>query len=339
MKISLTDCPASLNFGVRGGALLLCCLALLSAGHAQDRGYSGGFKVATRAPNAYGTAGKLLPTRKIASVSQTIRASGDPADIYYPDLPARGAAPRRAFPPVILLQGAEVDRQYYSQFAQELARYGFVIIVPDHVSSIFGSGLFSEMNVITNALAHVQAETTDSHSPLFGIVDASRAGLSGHSFGSATALFALANFCTFPFCNPNEGFQLPPEIKAAALVAGNSGAFDLDTTGTPTALLIGDLDTGLANSRATFETLEPPRAFMLLNDANHYGLNDVDQPPNAQVREGEASQNTPQAITASRFAEWSGLFLRVYLYGDQQARRRIYKSGGDANTTVTGTEN
>jgi predicted dienelactone hydrolase len=318
--------------------LLLSCLALLSAERAQAQGYSTGIDVAPGVANAYGTGDKLLPTRQIVSVSQTIAANGDPADIYFPDLPARGRSPARAFPPVILLQGAQVARQYYSQFAQELARYGFVVIVPDHVSSIFGSGLFSEMNVITNALAHLQAETTDVNSPLYGVVDTTRAGLSGHSFGSATALFALASFCTFPFCDPAEGFQLPPEIEAAALVAGNSGAIDLDTMGIPTALLIGELDTGLEDSQATYATLEPPRAFVLLSDANHYGLNDVDQPPKAQVREGEASQNTPQAITASRFAEWSGLFLRAYLYGDQQARRQVYESGGDANTVVIGVE-
>ena len=339
MKPSLTISRTLGIFSLPSTMLLLSCLVLVHAAPASARGHSTGNYVALGLANAYGTADRLVSTRQIASVSQTVAASGDPAEIYYPDLPMSGAAPARAFPPVILLQGAQVDRQYYSQFAQELARYGFVIIVPDHVSSIFGSGLFAEMNVITNALAHLQAETTDLNSPLYGIVDTTRAGVSGHSFGSAAALFALANFCTFPFCDPSEGFQLPPEIKAAALVAGNSGAVDLDTMGIPTALLIGDLDTGLANSRATYATLEPPRAFVLLSDANHYGLNDVNQPPNAQVREGEASQNTPQAISASRFAQWSGLFLRTYLYGDQQARRQIYESGGDANTSVTGTEN
>jgi dienelactone hydrolase len=276
-----------------------------------------------------------LSTELIASVAQSIAASGDPADLYYPNPPNRNPAATKRFPPVILLQGALVDKQYYSQYAQELARYGFVVIVPNHVSSIFGSGLFAEMNVITDSLAHVYAETQDPESPLYGIVDTTRAGLTGHSFGSATALFALANFCTFPFCAPEEGFQLPAEIKAAALVAGNAGSIVLDTQGVPIALLIGDLDTGLANSKATFERLQPPSAFIEVHGANHYGLNDVAQPPDAAVREGEASQTIPQAITAGRLARWSGLFLRAHLYNDQNAWRQIFRSDGDDYVTVT----
>jgi len=277
----------------------------------------------------------LIPTELIDSVAQAIAASGDPADLYYPNPSNHNPAASKGFAPVILLQGAQVDKQYYSQYAQELARYGFVVIVPNHVSSIFGSGLFAEMNVITDSLAHVYAETQDPESPLYGIVDTTRAGLTGHSFGSAAALFALANFCTFPFCAPEEGFQLPAEIKAAALVAGNAGSIVLDTQGVPIALLIGDLDTGLATSKATYETLQPPRAFIEVHGANHYGLNDVAQPPDAAVREGEASQTIPQAITASRLAQWSGLFLRAHLYKDQKAWRRIFRSDGDDYVTVT----
>ena len=332
-----------MNVRPHAGALVSTCLLLALAGaldvpaaFAAPPGSPSIPPLGATGSAGYGLGQRLVPTQNINSVAQKITASGDHADIYYPDLPIHGASVHR-LPPVILLQGAQVDKQYYSQFAQELARYGFVVIVPNHVSRLFGSGLFAEMNVITDTLAHVKAETMDPDSPLYDIVDTTRAALSGHSFGSAAALFALASYCTFPFCDTQEGFQLPSEIKAAALIAGNSGAIDLDTQGLATALLIGDLDTGLEESAAAYETLEAPRAFIVVHGANHYGLNDVAQPPEAQVRAGEASQTLPQSITASRFAHWAGLFLRAQLYRDKRAARRIYESGGDDDVTVTAT--
>ena len=241
---------------------------------------------------------------------------------------------RGGFPLVIFLQGALVDKKYYSRFAQELASHGFVVAVPNHPRSSFGGDLYTEMQVILDVLEHERSEGRRPGSPLFDIVDTNRVGLGGHSFGAATGLFAIANFCTFPFCEPEKGFILPAEIKAAALVAGNSGTLDLDTSLVPTALLIGDLDTGFAATQATYETLELPRALIEVSGANHFGLNDIEQPPGSQERPGEASQTIPQAITATRFAYWSAVFMRAHLLRDRLAWKAIYESGGDATTRV-----
>lgn len=275
--------------------------------------------------------------RQIASVRQQIPASGDETDVYFPAVNAgKNRVRGNRFPLVIFLQGALVDKKYYSRFAQELASHGFVVAVPNHPRSSFGGDLYTEMQVIIDVLEHERAENDRTDSPLYGIIDTNRVGLGGHSFGAATGLFAIANFCTFPFCEPDTGFVLPTEIKAAALVAGNSGTLDLDTSSVPTALLIGELDTGLAATRATYETLELPRALIEVRDANHFGLNDIDQPPGSQERPGEASQTTPQSITATNFAYWSGVFLRAHLLRERRAWKAVYGSEGDETAAVEG---
>lgn len=278
---------------------------------------------------------KLIPSARISFVERTLPNTDDPATVYYPKLPPRLRGSYGNFPVVIMMQGARVLRKYYSQYARELARYGFVVIVPDHTSSVLAEVGFTEFIVITDSLELLEGETSNPDSPLYGVVDTTTAALSGHSFGTAAALFAVGGLCTFPFCDPRVGFELPSAVKAAAVLAGNTRALDIDSTGIPVAIIVGDIDTGRDDGERTYGILEPPRAFIEIRDANHYGLNDTDQPPEAAVREDEAKQTTPQSISAARFGQWAGIFLRAHLYGDQRAWRRIYVSGGNANVTIS----
>jgi predicted dienelactone hydrolase len=64
---------------------------------------------------------------RIARYTTTVSADGDPADIYYPVVPKPA---RVKFPIVLLLQGALVDKADYANFATQVARYGFIIVVP-----------------------------------------------------------------------------------------------------------------------------------------------------------------------------------------------------------------
>lgn len=281
---------------------------------------------------------RLIPVRRIGSDDQVITGSGDPADVYYPEpLPGKRSAHIDRYPLVVFLQGALVDKEYYTQYALELARYGFVVVVPNHISSILGgSGYFAEMKVITDVLEHMRLEDASPDSPVYQIVDTSRMGLGGHSFGGATALFAIAGICTFPFCRPSEGYQIPPEVKAAALSGTNSQSFTVDTTGTPVALISGDEERSIDDAMRTYQTLALPRAFVTVHGTNHFGLNDISEPPGAQTDRGEPEQIIPQSLTATRFARWAGLFLRAHMLHDPIAWRIVYRSGGDENVTVVG---
>lgn len=274
---------------------------------------------------------------QIRSYSALITASGDPADIYYPKLPAkRRHAFTDRFPVVIMLQGALVGKEFYSQFALNVARYGFVVVVPNHRSALLNTNLFTEMNVITDALAFMREEDSSQTSPVRNIADTSRLGLTGHSFGGATALFAIGNYCVFPFCNSAEGFQRPPELQAAALSGTHAPDLNFATDGIAVALLGGSEEANMLRIEATYANLPAPKALISITGANHFGMNDINRPPGAQINPEDPEQSIPQAITALRFADWAGLFLSAHIHRDRSAWRKIYRSGGAQGVSVQG---
>ncbi len=296
-------------------------------------------------PGSGGTFNQLIamlpehfPVEQIRSYPLQLAASGEPADVYYP---APRTVSRRVyvdrFPLVVMLQGALVDKEYYSQFAQGVARFGFVVVVPNHTSSMLGgAALFTEASVIRDVLETMRTQDAAADSPVFRIIDTQRMGLAGHSFGGVTGLLAAANVCGFPFCNAANGFQRPAELQAAVLVGTYLG-MDVDTSGIPVALLAGDQEATLPRIRETLENLEPPRALMLVRGANHFGLCDTGAPPGAQINPDESPQALPQAITAAQFARWTGLFLRAHLHRDPAARKQVYRSGGDDAVEIIAT--
>ena len=264
-----------------------------------------------------------IPILEIRSVSQTIAASGDPAEVYYPD-PAGSAAGYR-FPVVVYLQGANVDKQYYSQFAQQLSSYGFIVVTPNH------PGLFTSTMQLIEAFDHLKLEDIDPNSPFYGIVDTSTLVASGHSMGGAAALGSLNNFCLG--CAPGEVFVRPAELKAVVVTAGNTGPVVLDNAGIPTAIVVGDQNNSQEKYYQTYAGLQQPRALIHVHGADHYGMADVSEPPGAVVPD-EVDQIIPQSITATRFARWTGLYLRTWLYYDFFAWWQL-ESGGDEFVTVT----
>ena len=146
---------------------------------------------------------------QINKYQTTITTNGDPADIYYPD-----TLETDNFPVALFLQGALVDKADYSNFASTVASYGFVVIVPNHFQSFpqFGvEGLFAEVSQIEDVLTYIEAENSNSTSPLEGIIDANNLALLGHSQGGAVGLSAIGNYCPLFLCD--EDFALPEEVS------------------------------------------------------------------------------------------------------------------------------
>ncbi|NND54845.1 MAG: alpha/beta hydrolase, partial [Gammaproteobacteria bacterium] len=252
---------------------------------------------------------------------------------YHPAPPAKKRSLYTdRFPVVVMLQGARVDRDYYSSFGMHLARYGFVVVIPNNTSPLGEN--FTEGVVMQEALEQMRLENGDPDSPVYGLVDGSKLGISGHSFGGAAALYTITGICGFPFCNPASGFTRPPELKAAALVGTSSRGLDIDSAGIPVAITSGDEDSGSAEGLETYATLEPPKAFITVHGTNHFGMTDIDAPPGANADRGEPEQIIPQAISAHRYARWSGLFLRAHIYNDKRAWRRIYRNANHDGVTV-----
>ena len=196
----------------------------------------------------------------VASYTTAIAASGDAADIYFPTdgSPAIFALLGDRFPVVVVLQGGRTARGFYSEYAGRIARHGFIVIVPDHIR-VFPPGApvppaaLTEASVLNDAFAHVVAEGAKPGSPIFGRVDGSRLGVTGHSLGGAVALNIIGGVCPPGLCTP--GYVRPPELKAAALYATNyfsqPPAPPIDTSAVPVALVQGLNDGRALPARAT----------------------------------------------------------------------------------------
>lgn len=270
----------------------------------------------------------------------TVAASGDAADVYYPKLSGRLATLPIRFPVVVLLQGAFVDKHYYAKDASAVARYGFIVIVPNHSAQLGPTtALLPAESVINDGFAQVKADGADPTTAIYRRVDDRRLGLLGHSLGGVAALDAIAGVCQLPLCAG--AFTRPPELAAAALygtndVDPNTHQLGLvDTSAVPTALVQGSVDGNAtpADAAKTYAVMSAPRALITIFGANHFGITDVDAPAGA-IPDG-SPQTIDQATANQRISEWSALFLRAHLYDDPTAIWYIYAARGSADGTVS----
>jgi fermentation-respiration switch protein FrsA (DUF1100 family) len=266
----------------------------------------------------------------------------DPADVYYPT-PADLAPGAYSFPVALLLQGANVDKAAYAGFASLVARYGFIVVVPNHSSStMLGTGLYVEASQLGQTLDFVRAQNDDPGSPLLGVVDAGSLVLLGHSYGGVAGVNAIRGACQPPSCSL--GWTRPEELRGGAFYGTNLrtpliGTIpNIDNGGRPLALVQGTRDSKAppGDAQATYDKIQdPPKAIVMVEGANHYGLCDVNDPP------GAGPDGTPptldQDLAVETAARWSAIFLRARVLGDPSAIDYLESLGDpvDPNATVT----
>lgn len=272
----------------------------------------------------------------------TITTNGDIADIYYPVINNPGNL-KESFPIVLLLQGALVDKADYSNVASLIAQYGFIVAVPNHERSVPApngqmiKGLASEQEQILDILTFLRAENQNSNSPIAGLINTNKLGLTGHSFGGYVGLAAIQNRCFANVCSGN--FERPPELMAGIFYGTNfreppmTGDFPpINNDNIPTALISGSLDpiSDVQEAQSTYEQIQnPPKSFIILNGANHYGITNEDNLQRDKVR-----PTLEQSIANETIARWTGLFLRAHLYEDQNAFSYVYQRGDEQDNHV-----
>ncbi|MDZ4877620.1 MAG: hypothetical protein CLLPBCKN_007055 [Chroococcidiopsis cubana SAG 39.79] len=275
---------------------------------------------------------------RVKHYTTTIAADGDLADVYYPVVPSTA----ERLPIVLMLQGALVDKADYSNYAQIVARYGFVVVVPNNERTRTNpdgqttTGLLAEQQQVNDVLAQMKEEDAAPGSPIFKIVNTEKLGLLGHSFGGYAGLAAIQNICAPAVCSGN--YTRPPELKAGIFYGTNfrssSGAFPtIDNQDIPVGLIAGTLD-GVADfgeAASTYVKIQnPPKALIAVKGANHYGITNEDnatRDPNRPTLE--------QGTATEAIARWSGLFLRSHLLDDRGAFNYVYNNGDDLDPNVS----
>ncbi len=312
-------------------------------------------KEVPRAPKAsFSKAAKYATEMPVNILSDYADDLPDEADIYYP-VPDDNDTTAYKFPMALFLQGGRVNKLYFSEFAKELATYGFIVVVPNHdadfmlMDMIQFKGFFAEDQQIPDVIDFLNIEHADANSPLYGIVDNETLVLTGHSFGSAVIIDAIQENCEFPLCRPEGStFTLPSEVKAVALTGINGipfgNPFDNENRPTsnlvPMAIINGDLDENAKyeDTKDSYEIIEnPPKALVFVKGSNHYGLCDVNNPGNPNYPDDEKidGTSTPQKaepkldqdISIETNARWVALFLRAHALGDAAALEYVSTTG------------
>lgn len=276
---------------------------------------------------------------QVKRYTTTIAADGDPADVYYPVLP--NATPDQ-LPIALMLQGALVDKAEYSNYAEKVASYGFVVVVPNNERSVTRNGqaitgLYADQQQVSDVLAQMKVEDANATSPIFEIVDTDKLGLLGHSFGGSAGLAAIQNI-NAPGVSYGD-YTRPPELKAGIFYGAyfqtqtNSGAFPvIDNQNIPVGLIAGTLD-GVADfgevASSYVKIQDPPKALIAIEGANHYGITNTDNLTRELNRPTLSQETATGAI-----GRWSGLFLRANLLNDQDAFNYVYNTGGDFDPNV-----
>jgi hypothetical protein len=272
-----------------------------------------------------------------STYSTTVAGSNDPMDVIFPNPPDL-ATKGYKFPPIVLIQGGNVDKANYTAVATVVAKYGFVVAIPNHTRTVLVlTGLYPEPSSIIAAFAQLVSDGGNAAKPIHNVVDTARYGVMGHSLGSVTGLDLIAQTCTQPACPGN--FTSPPQLKGGAFYGASLKSFlgNIPTTNNRSlgAMLIQGTDDGQnapADAKSTYDKLTgPPRAYVTVNGANHYGIANTNNPSGAA-----ADANTPtlaQPTAIETIGRWSAAFLLATVSGDPAAKAYVL-AGSDANATV-----
>ncbi len=198
-------------------------------------------------------------------VSWQVRANGTdlvPMTVYFPATD-EGFANGTGLPALVYVQGGAVDPARYSWQAIELAKRGYVVVMPRHPLDLaFFAADFGQ----TARRALVTPQTAVTTKPVLdGVVDPGRIAVAGHSLGGVVTMkLALGG-----------GFQ------AAVVQASYSDPADdgkLPALSIPTMYLAGQSDCMAKEQqvRDGWAKVSSPTALVVLEGVTHFQFSDSD---------------------------------------------------------------
>jgi predicted dienelactone hydrolase len=290
-------------------------------------------------------------------------APGDEPDSYWPDLSFVFEGYRDAPPdphgapyPLVAFSHGYGGIRYQSPFLTEhLARHGFVVVSVDHTGNTFmdldssqaARVLAERPGDVRRAVDHLIEVSAGDHAQLAGMVDGSRYGMTGHSFGAVTTLILgggeLDIDHAITWCETEDAYAcmyvgtlgdvsfddaLPDEriVSVAPMAPGAWYLFGEQGSGladvTLPQVLAGDADAELdylEEIRPCWEAIDAPKQLATLSDAGHWGFSDLCQiVPVFEECYGEGWMDVDQvhAITRPLITAHFGLTLA----GDERYR-------------------
>ncbi|WP_299491625.1 alpha/beta hydrolase [Acaryochloris sp. IP29b_bin.137] len=285
---------------------------------------------------------------EIQQLETVITSSGDAADIFVPRS-AKSDPAAKPFPVALLLQGANVDKSHYSEYAKVVASYGFVVVIPNNLRTWplpppapTTTGYYPELKLINEAWNFIKDPAV---SPVAEVINPEQLVLLGHSLGGAAGLNAVQGGCSIPKCLYGE-FKQPEALVAAVFygthlkpyTGGPVPPINNDTI--PTALILGEKD-GRSFPEKTKETYQqlgnPTKVLVSVTGANHFGITNSNAPNNLvntpavvpAILQDPKVQDISQALAIKTIGTWTALFLRATVLEDPMALDVIFSGAGD----------
>jgi predicted dienelactone hydrolase len=213
--------------------------------------------------------------------------------------------------PLVLFSHGSCGTPVQSKFLTPLlASWGFVVVAPPHPGNTIAefpncntpaaqvNSFLERPQDVVFVLNQVLAANLDSGSPLFGAIDPTRIGMSGHSFGGLTTYLVTA---------------IEPRITAAVAMAPATLAGS--TLPVPSLTMLGVLDAVISNpnARAAYDRSVTPKWLVEIEHAGHFAFSDF-----CLAASGCGAPGTLTTAEANAAALRYVLpFLKVYVEGDQ----------------------
>lgn len=195
------------------------------------------------------------------------------------------------FPVIAFGHGFFMQTSYYTSIFNHLASHGFIVIAPQFFDTQHGE-LARDMLTCIN---YIKSLNNDSNSPLFGLIDTSSIGVSGHSMGGGASLLATVYDSIITIAVPLAAAETTPSVINVInqsnsilylISAQNDGITPPGTTQTP-----------------MYNNAVPFKSILYLKGANHTKFMDTNlfdwTDPNGYMTRLNQQRLTRRYLTAS----------------------------------------
>ena len=239
--------------------------------------------------------------------------------VYYPDTDP----PMTGYPIVVFNAGWNQPRTTNEALCRQLAQWGMVVVnrqFPSHINPYYDEQIAHNTILLDWALA----ENARPDSPLHGMIDGDKAGVSGYSMGAGIAVGAVARQPRFKACVAIDalGGDAPPDyIEELARIEG------------ATLYIRSTYPNQFGPSANLFEFTPSPAMQVDIVGASHMQFEDRivgsnQLGPLVAFPNGPADPAETRAIATRYTVAW----LKVFLEGDTAFMR--YLDGDDAQADV-----